>query len=65
MDQLTKLFTKTNSIVWKGLLLVLLNGTRTYLTVRLGLLKLFKLSIFEKNEYEDNEKGDAISFAVL
>lgn len=65
MDQLTKLLTKTNSIVWKGLLLVLLNGTRAYLTVHLGLLKLFKLSIFEKNEYEDNAKGDAISFAVL
>lgn len=44
--------------------------TGIYLTVRLGLFQLFKLPLalkflFEKNEEEDNTKGNVTSFAAL
>lgn len=59
-----------NSIVWVPTLLILLMGTRIYLTVHLGLLQLFKLPLaikflFEKNEEEYNAEGDVTSFASL
>lgn len=44
--------------------------TGIYLTVRLGLIQLFKLPLalkflFEKNEEEYNAEGDVTSFAAL
>lgn len=70
MDQLTKVLNQIDSLVWGAPLLILLVGTGIYLTVRLGLLQLFKLPLalkylFEKNESEDNSEGDVTSFAAL
>lgn len=70
MDQLTKVLNQIDSLVWGAPLLILLVGTGVYLTVRLGLLQLFKLPLalkflFEKNEEEDNSEGDVTSFAAL
>ena len=70
MDQLTKVLTQIDSIVWRVPLLVLLMETGIYLTVRLGLIQLFKLPLalkflFEKNEEEYNAEGDVTNFATL
>ena len=70
MDQLTKVLTQIDSIVWEVPLLVLLMETGIYITVRLGLIQLFKLPLalklrFEKNEEEYNVEGDVTSFAAL
>lgn len=70
MDQLTKVLNQIDSLVWGAPLLILLVGTGIYLTLRLGLLQLFKLPLalkflFEKDEEEDNSEGDVTSFAAL
>jgi len=66
MEQLIQVLDKIDSWVWGPPLLILLVGTGIYLTVRLGLLQVFKLPlalryIFQK---EDGE-GDVSSFAAL
>ncbi|WP_281413941.1 alanine/glycine:cation symporter family protein [Clostridium polyendosporum] len=60
---------KIDSIVWGPALLILLVGTGIYLTVRLGLLQVFKLPLaikllFAKDD-DDNGDGDVTSFAAL
>lgn len=70
MDQLTKILNQINSIVWGAPLLILLVGTGVYLTVRLGLLQVFKLPLalkylFVKEEGEEKAEGDVSSFAAL
>ncbi len=63
---------KINSLVWGAPLLILLVGTGIYLTIKLGLLQIFKLPlalkyIFSKDEEfeDDNNQGDVSSFAAL
>lgn len=70
MDQLTKILNQINTIVWGAPLLILLVGTGVYLTVRLGLLQVFKLPLalkylFAKEEGEEEAEGDVSSFAAL
>jgi AGCS family alanine or glycine:cation symporter len=70
MDQFTKVLNQINSFVWGAPLLILLVGTGVYLTVRLGLLQVFKLPLalkylFSKEEGEANAEGDVSSFAAL
>lgn len=70
MDQLTKILNQIDSFVWGAPLLLLLVGTGVYLTVRLGLLQVFKLPLafkylFAKEEGADKAEGDVSSFAAL
>lgn len=63
-----ELLVKIDSLVWGPPLLILLVGTGVYLTVRLGLLQIFKLPLairylFAKDE--QTAKGDVSSFAAL
>lgn len=69
MDQIINLLNKINSFVWGPPLLILLMGTGIYLTMRLGLLQVFKLPLalkllFAKDD-DDNGEGDVSSFAAL
>ena len=68
MTNLTQILDKIDSIVW-GPLLILLVGTGIYLTVRLGLLQVFKLPLAIKYLFakdDDNQgEGDVSSFAAL
>lgn len=62
------LLVKIDSLVWGPPLLILLVGTGLYLSVRLGLLQIFKLPLairylFAKDE--QSAKGDVSSFAAL
>lgn len=70
MDQFTKVLNQIDSFVWGAPLLILLVGTGVYLTVRLGLLQVFKLPLafkylFSKEEGADKAEGDVSSFAAL
>ncbi|HCL02860.1 MAG TPA: sodium:alanine symporter family protein [Lachnoclostridium phytofermentans] len=70
MDQFTKVLNQIDSFVWGAPLLILLVGTGVYLTVRLGLLQVFKLPLaliylFSKEEGEAKAEGDVSSFAAL
>lgn len=70
MDQLINIFNKIDSLIWGAPLLILLVGTGVYLTVRLGLLQIFKLPmafkyLFSKEEDSEKAKGDVSSFAAL
>ncbi|WP_312369926.1 alanine/glycine:cation symporter family protein [Lachnoclostridium sp.] len=70
MDQFTKVLNQIDSFVWGAPLLILLVGTGVYLTVRLGLLQVFKLPLalkylFSKEEGDAKAEGDVSSFAAL
>ncbi|WP_286903921.1 alanine/glycine:cation symporter family protein [Clostridium sp. UBA1652] len=69
MENLTQLFSKIDDLVWGPPLLILLIGTGVYLTIKLGLLQIFKLPLafkylFSKDEDYDGD-GDISSFAAL
>lgn len=69
MNQLIEIFNKIDSLIWGPPLLLLLVGTGIYLTIRLGLIQIFKLPLafkylFTKEEGEE-VKGDVSSFAAL
>ncbi|KGN00073.1 sodium:alanine symporter family protein [Clostridium botulinum] len=69
MSVLSQIFNKIDSLVWGPPLLILLVGTGIYLTLRLGLLQIFKLPlalkyVFAKDD-ELEEEGDVSSFAAL
>jgi len=62
-------FQAINNFVWGPPLLILLIGTGFYLTIRLGVLQVFKLPLalkylFTKDKYH-NADGDVSSFAAL
>lgn len=66
------ILTKVNNVIWGPPLLILLVGTGIYLTWKLKLIQIFKLStafkyVFGKDEEENDEeaKGDVSSFAAL
>ncbi|MCY6356133.1 alanine/glycine:cation symporter family protein [Clostridium sp. ZS2-4] len=69
MSNALELFNKIDQVVWGPPLLVLLVGTGIYLTVRLGLLQIFKLPLALKYLFaKDNDsegEGDVSSFAAL
>lgn len=59
-------FKTLDSFVWGPPLLILLVGTGIYLSLRLGLLQVFKLPLaFRLIFTEDNGEGDISSFAAL
>lgn len=63
-----ELLSRIDSLVWGPPLLVLLVGTGLYLTLRLGLLQIFKLPLAIKYLFTKDEvgaKGDVSSFAAL
>jgi AGCS family alanine or glycine:cation symporter len=63
-----ELLLRIDSLVWGPPLLILLVGTGFYLTLRLGLLQIFKLPLAIKYLFSKDEqaaKGDVSSFAVL
>jgi AGCS family alanine or glycine:cation symporter len=69
MSNVLEMFNKIDSIVWGPPLLILLVGTGIYLTIRLGLLQVFKLPlalkyVFGKDD-ELEEEGDVSSFGAL
>lgn len=69
MSKLLEVFNQIDSIVWGPPLLILLVGTGIYLTIRLGLLQVFKLPlalkyVFGKDD-ELEEEGDVSSFGAL
>jgi AGCS family alanine or glycine:cation symporter len=69
MEQIIKVLNSIDSFVWGPPLLVLLIGTGIYLTIRLGLLQVFKLPLalkllFAKDD-DGNGEGDVTSFAAL
>lgn len=69
MNNIINFFNKIDSLVWGPPLLILLVGTGIYLTLRLGLLQIFKLPLaisylFKKDE-DSNGDGDVSSFAAL
>ncbi|MBC2580806.1 sodium:alanine symporter family protein [Clostridium sp. DJ247] len=70
MEQITNLLNQLDSFIWGPPLLVLLVGTGVYLTVRLGILQVFKLPLalkylFVKDKNDDSGEGDVTSFAAL
>ena len=72
MEQLNLFFQKINGLVWGPPLLILLVGTGIYLTIRLGLLQVFKLPLalkylFSKDpEMASNKaEGDISAFASV
>lgn len=69
MSKVLEVFNKVDGIVWGPPLLILLVGTGIFLTIRLGLLQVFKLPlalkyVFAKDD-ELQEEGDVSSFAAL
>ncbi|BES65032.1 sodium:alanine symporter family protein [Gottschalkiaceae bacterium SANA] len=63
-----ELLLRIDSMVWGPPLLILLVGTGMYLTLRLGLLQIFKLPLAIKylfSKDEDSAKGDVSSFGAL
>ncbi|MFC3928786.1 alanine/glycine:cation symporter family protein [Streptococcus caprae] len=59
-------FQHIDNLVWGAPLLILLVGTGIYLTIRLGLLQVTKLSIAFKQIFsKDDGHGDISSFAAL
>jgi len=72
MNQLQEIVTTINGLVWGPPLLILLVGTGIYLTIRLGLLQIFKLPLALKYLFsKDPEasslktKGDISAFASV
>lgn len=69
MNQLIEIFNKIDSLIWGAPLLILLVGTGIYLTIRLGLIQIFKLPLAFKylfsKEVGEEVKGDVSSFAAL
>jgi len=72
MEQLNLFFQKVNGLVWGPPLLILLVGTGIYLTIRLGLLQVFKLPLalrylFTKDPEmaSSKAKGDISAFASV
>ncbi|SHH00920.1 alanine/glycine:cation symporter family protein [Tepidibacter thalassicus] len=69
MENVIQIFSKIDSFIWGPPLLVLLVGTGIYLTLKLGILQIFKLPLalkylFKKDE-DNNGDGDVSSFAAL
>ncbi|MBF8982455.1 sodium:alanine symporter family protein [Lutibacter sp. B2] len=69
MENLTTIFNQIDSFIWGPPLLILLVGTGFYLTMKLGVLQIFKLPLalkylFSKEKNEDAQ-GDVSSFAAL
>ncbi|WMJ81399.1 sodium:alanine symporter family protein [Clostridium sp. MB40-C1] len=69
MSNLLGIFKTIDNWLWGPPLLILLVGTGLYLTIRLGVLQIFKLPLalkylFAKEDGEDLE-GDVTSFAAL
>ena len=59
-------FKQVDNVVWGAPLLILLVGTGVYLTVRLGLLQVFRLpKAFRLIFTEDQGEGDISSFGAL
>ncbi|MCH4886591.1 sodium:alanine symporter family protein [Acidaminobacter sp. JC074] len=72
MEQANIFFQKINGLVWGPPLLILLVGTGIYLTIRLGLLQIFKLPLALKYLFtkdpemtSDKAKGDISAFASV
>jgi alanine or glycine:cation symporter, AGCS family len=70
VEKIIIVLNQINSFVWGPPLLILLMGTGVYLTVRLGILQVFKLPLalkylFTKDENDDSGEGDVTSFAAL
>lgn len=72
MEQLNIFFQKINGLVWGPPLLILLVGTGIYLTIRLGLLQIFKLPLALKYLFSkdpemssDKTKGGISAFASV
>jgi len=69
MQNITQILEKIDSWVWGPPLLILLVGTGIYLTIRLGLLQVFKLPLALKYAFskdsDSNAKGDVSSFGAL
>lgn len=70
MEKIISVLNQINSFVWGPPLLILLMGTGIYLTVRLGILQVFKLPLalkylFTKDKNDDSGEGDVSSFAAL
>lgn len=69
MDVL-EVLTRVDSFVWGPPLLVLLVGTGIFLTVRLGLIQVFRLPlalkyVMNSRKFEEGVLGDVSSFAAL
>jgi len=63
-----EILSKIDSLVWGPPLLILLVGTGLYLTLRLGMLQIFKLPLAIKylfSKEKSDGKGDVSSFASL
>ena len=62
MNNLTKVLERIDSLVWGPPLLILLVGTGIYLTVRLGLLQVFKLPLAIKYLFakDDDSEGEGM-----
>ncbi len=67
MEQIIQMMDKIDSWVWGPPLLILLVGTGIYLTIRLGILQVFKLPLAIRYLFEKEEggEGDVSSFAAL
>lgn len=70
MNEIVKVFNQIDSFVWGAPLLILLVGTGIYLTIRLGLLQIFKLPLafkylFSEEKGLEKAEGDVSSFAAL
>ncbi|QUH28768.1 alanine/glycine:cation symporter family protein [Vallitalea guaymasensis] len=69
MDTMIEIFKRIDSVVWGPPLLILLVGTGLYLTIRLGIIQVFKLPLALKYLFgkDKNNKadGDVSSFAAL
>ena len=68
MENATNVLQQINSFVWGPPLLILLVGTGIYLTLRLGLIQVFKLPLalrylFSKDPDDKDGQGDVSSFA--
>jgi len=69
MEMIMNVLNRIDSFVWGPPLLIMLMGTGIYLTVRLGLLQVFKLPLAIKYLFVDDKdgegQGDVSSFAAL
>ncbi|GMQ59285.1 sodium:alanine symporter family protein [Vallitalea sediminicola] len=69
MDTMIEIFKRIDSVVWGPPLLILLVGTGLYLTIRLGLIQVFKLPLALKylfgKDQDNKAEGDVSSFAAL
>ncbi|MDF2675932.1 MAG: sodium:alanine symporter family protein [Bacillota bacterium] len=69
MQNVTQILEKVDSWLWGPPLLILLVGTGIYLTIRLGILQVFKLPLALKyvfaKDTEQEAEGDVSSFQAL